>query len=188
MARNTSILTHGIQGAIGKSVVFKTVNGAEIAASYPDRSHVKYTKKQADYQNLFALAAAYASEIVNDPEKNKAYVLKIRKGSSRKRKMDVYHYAVQEFMNMHSKKVPGRAIDKICNQYSEVFQLDERETEVVQYLSAQGRMSNADYRRLTGVSKPTATRHLGAMVQKGLISCSSRGAGAVYTLVPLAEK
>lgn len=41
---------------------------------------------------------------------------------------------------------------------------------------------------MTGVSKPAATRHLGAMEQKGLINGSSKGAGAVYTLVPLAKK
>jgi hypothetical protein len=188
MARNSSILTHGLQGRIGKSIVYKRVNGADIAATYPDRSHVKYTKKQAGYQNLFKQAAAFASGIVNDPEKNRAYELKIRNGHKRNRRMDVYHYAIQEFMTQHSKKVPLYDITQTLNQYREVFQPDERETGVIRYLSAQGRMSNADYRRLTGVSKPTATRHLGAMIQKGLISCSSRGAGAVYTLVPLAEK
>jgi uncharacterized membrane protein len=188
MARNSSILTHGLQGAIGKSVVFKTVNGENIAATYPDRSHVKYTKKQVEYQALFALAAAYASEIVNDPEKNRAYVLKIRKSTMRKRKMDVYHYAIQEFMNLHSKKISVDVIEKTLNRYRKVFQLDEREIEVVRYLTAQGEMSNADYRRITGVSKPTATRHLGALSEKGLISGSSRGAGAVYILIPLAKK
>ena len=188
MARNSGILTSGIRGAIGNSIVYKQVNGKTIATSYPDRSQVKFTSKQVDYQNIFAAAAAYASAAIHDPEKNQAYLVKIRNGSKSVRGMDVYHYAIREYMQQHSKKVTVVTIAAVLKKYDRAFQLDGCESAVVKYLAAQGEMSNADYRRMTGVSKPTATRHLKTMVQKGLITGSSRGAGAIYVLAPLAKK
>ncbi len=187
MARNSNILTRGLHGTIGKSVVFKKINGENVATTYPDRSQVKFTKKQEGYQNILAQAAAYASAILKDPEKTDAYIQKIRTGSSSKRKMSVYHYAVQEFMKQHSKKVPVNDVMRQIEKYPETFEPGERGTMVLKYLAKQKEMSNADYPRMTGVSKPTATRHLTALVQEGLICRSSRGAGAVYVLNPLVQ-
>jgi uncharacterized membrane protein len=186
MARNSNILTHGLRGAIGKSLVFKRVNGNEITAAYPNRRHIQYTKKQAAYQNIFKQAAAYASDILHDPAKKRAYEKKLRNGGRAEKEMNVYHYAVQEFMKLHSRKVPETTVQKILKRCQEVFQPNPREAKVIRYLAAQGQMSNADYRRMTGLAKPTATKHLAILVKKGLINGSSRGAGAVYRLVPLA--
>jgi uncharacterized membrane protein len=185
MARNSNILTHGLRGTVGKSIVFKRVNGRDITAAYPDRDHIQYTKKQAVYQNIFKQAAAYASDILHDPEKKRAYEKKIRNGERSEREKNVYHYAVQEFMKLHSRKVAKNTVQDTLKRYREAFQLNERETKVIRYLAAQEQMSNADYRRMTGLAKPTATKHLAILVKKGLISGSSRGAGAVYRLVPL---
>jgi hypothetical protein len=187
MARNSNILTLGLRGTVGRSLVFKRVNGRDITAAYPNRDHIQYTKKQAVYQNIFKQAAAYASDILHDPEKKSAYEKKIKNGDTSEREKDVYHYAVQEFMKLHSSKVPASIVQETFRKYQAVFQPDAREEKVIRYLAAQGQMSNADNRRITGVAKPTATKHLAILVRKGLISGSSRGAGAVYRLAPLAE-
>ncbi|MDB5211329.1 MAG: hypothetical protein JWQ30_2156 [Sediminibacterium sp.] len=139
MARNSNILTRGLHGTIGKSVVFKNINGENIATTYPDRSQVKFTKKQESYQNILKEAAVYASAILQDPEKTEAYILKIRNGSKSKRKMSVYHYAVQEFMLLHSRKVPTNTVESLVKKYQEQFAHDERGTMIVKYLAAQGR-------------------------------------------------
>lgn len=143
MARNSSIITQGLRGAIGKKIVYKTINGKDIAAIYPDRTHVQFTKKQAAYQNIFKQAAAYASDVIHDPEKNREYMVKMRNGNKHKRAMSVYHYAMQEFLNRHSKKVHRDTIENTLKGYRKIFEPDEQETEVIKYLVAQGEMSNA---------------------------------------------
>ncbi|MES2329061.1 MAG: hypothetical protein V4539_05615 [Bacteroidota bacterium] len=54
-------------------------------------------------------------------KKTDASILKIRTGSSSKRKMSVYHYAVQEFMNLHSEKVPVNTVLHLIKKYRETF-------------------------------------------------------------------
>jgi hypothetical protein len=98
MARVTkNTFTEGLSGAIGKKLVFKVINGQTFAGKYPDRSQVKYTKEQLQYREIFAKASKYASEIVKDPAKKKAY--------KKKRSISVYHAALKDYMAAHKKQM-----------------------------------------------------------------------------------
>ena len=90
-----NLLMENVSGAIGKQVVFRMVNGQTFVGKYPDRSKVKYTREQLQYREIFAKAAKYASDIVNDPAKKSAY--KVKGGVS------VYHTALRDFMARHAK-------------------------------------------------------------------------------------
>ncbi len=91
MARvRSNIFLKNLSGGIGKKLVFKIINGETFACKYPDRSQVKYTKEQLQYREIFAKASKYASEIVNDPVKKKAYKVK--------KKTSVYHSALKDYM------------------------------------------------------------------------------------------
>lgn len=80
----------GTSGRIGKLLVNKIINGKTFITKYPDRSKVKYTKEQIEYREIFAKAAKYASEIVNDPVKKSTYPRQGRKS--------IYHCALTDFM------------------------------------------------------------------------------------------
>ena len=101
MAEVTSnIITESFSGAIGKKLVFKVINGKTFASKYPDRSKVTYNKEQLQYREVFANAAKFASEIVKDPIKKRAY--------KRKGKMSVYHTALKDYMTAHKKQSGNR--------------------------------------------------------------------------------
>ena len=91
-----NIVTEGFSGAIGKKLVFKKINGQTFASQYPDRSNVKYNKEQLQYREIFAKASKYASEIVKDPAKKKAY--------KKKANMSVYHAALKDYMAAYKKQ------------------------------------------------------------------------------------
>ena|SRR5579862_2072677 len=97
MARVTkNIITESLSGSIGRKLVFKVINGQTFAGKYPDRSKVKYTKEQLQFREIFAKASKYASEIVKDPVKKKAY--------KKKRKLSVYHAALKDYMAAYKKQ------------------------------------------------------------------------------------
>ena len=85
-----------MSGAIGKQLVFRTVNGKTIACKYPNRSHVVYNEEQIGYRTLFAKASAYASSILKDPVKKAAY--------KRHGQTSVYHSAIKDFMDAEKQK------------------------------------------------------------------------------------
>jgi hypothetical protein len=91
-----NIILEGLSGAIGKQLVLKVINGDTFVGKYGDRSQVKYTKEQLQYREIFAKAAKYASDIVNDPVKKAAYKVKGR--------TSVYHAALKDYMAAHAKK------------------------------------------------------------------------------------
>jgi ATP-dependent DNA helicase RecG len=60
--------------------------------------------------------------------------------------------------------------------------LNERQRKAVAFLKGHGRMSNADFQRVTGAIRKTAGRDLDDMVSKGIVEPRGRGRGAHYTL------
>jgi len=186
MARSrNNLFTQGTQGAIGKQMVFKNVNGKTIVSKYPDMSQVEYTKEQLKYKAIFAKAVEYARKILKDPVQKAAYEQKIR-NDKRKRGNSVYHIALKEFMAMHSRKVDKTTVEQTLRAYLQAYTLTDRQAEAIKYLIKQGKLTNSIYQRINEVSKPTATRDLQTLVQQGVIIASKvKGAGATYSLAPL---
>ncbi|MBZ5858458.1 hypothetical protein [Flavihumibacter profundi] len=182
MARVTNnLLMTGAQGAVGKQIVYKEINGKSFVAQYPDMSHVQYNDAQKEYQKLFGLASAYASGVIKDPERNAAYEKKIR-NDKRLRGKSVYHTALQAYMAKHSYKLSSAQQHKILQYYLDKFLLTVPQATALAYLVAQQKLSNAIYQEINKVSKATATRHLQDMMSQGIISFQAKGAGAIYSL------
>lgn len=183
MARvKNNILTTGARGAVGKQVVYKEINGENFIGKYPDMSQVVYNDVQKEYQNLFGQAAVYASAVIKDPIRSAAYEKLIR-ADKRKRGMSVYHAALQAFMAKYSHKVDTGLLQQILQQYLGTYTLNMHQAKALEYLLAQGKLSNAIYQQLNKVSKATATRYLQDLVKQGIINTEGKGAGAIYTLV-----
>ncbi|HTB24204.1 MAG TPA: hypothetical protein VK711_02485 [Puia sp.] len=89
-------IVQGTSGRIGKLVVNKIINGKTFITKYPDRSKVNYTKEQIEFRKIFAEAAKFASEIINDPAKKSAYPSQGRKS--------VYHCALSDYMTEYKRK------------------------------------------------------------------------------------
>jgi len=167
-------VTNGLTGAVGKEFVFKQFNGKTLVTKYPDRSQVKYNKKQTRFQKIFAKASAFASDTINDPVKRAAY--KLGPGKS------VYHAAIAGYMALHAKKEPVKKLD--ISPWLQDTRLNARQKKAIKYLSRNINISNAVYQKLCDVSKPTATRDLQELVRLNIITPpATRGAGALYTLM-----
>lgn len=167
-------VTDGLTGAVGKEFVFKQFNGKTLVTKYPDRSQVKYNKKQTRFQKIFAEASAFASDIINDPVKRAAY--KVGAGKS------VYHAAIAAYMALHAKKTHVKKLD--ISPWLQDTRINIRQKKAIKYLSRNRNISNAIYQKLGNVSKPTATRDLQELVRLNIITPpATKGAGAHYSLV-----
>ena len=183
MARNTqNLFTQGSQGAVGKQLVFKKINGKTFMTKYPDMTNVQYNNVQKGYQSIFSQAVASACSVLENPVQFAEYEKKIRNDKS-KRGRSVYHYVLQEFIAKHSNKIPKHEVKALLQQCLDQYELTRRQAVAIKYLISQGTLTNAIYQRLTNVSKPTATRDLKELTNQGLIAMEGRGAGAKYKLV-----
>jgi predicted HTH transcriptional regulator len=79
--------------------------------------------------------------------------------------------------------------DWLTQQVINDFRLNDRQRTAIMQLKASGRMTNADYQRLTGAIPRTATRDLKDLVQKGILALvGGTGRGAHYVLGPKQDK
>jgi Fic family protein len=169
-----NVLTKGFSGRIGTEIVFKQINGETFYGKYSDRSHVQYSKEQLKYKKIFAKAAKFASDIVNDPVKKAAY--------KRKGRNSVYHTALADFMAANIPEKRSKAKINI-SAFLKHPSLNERQKKAIKYLTKRKNISNAVYQKLTDVSKATATRDLQALVKLKILNPpATKGAGAIYTL------
>ena len=182
MARiKDNLLVQGAQGAIGKELVYKKINGKTYAVKYPDMSRIEFNTLQKEYQNLFAAAITYARAVLNDPAQEAVYRKRVNNDKSL-RGLSIYHAAIKDFMAKHSAKKPAAEIQKTLQQLRETYTLNDRQEKALKYLIAQRRLTNALYQQLNKVSKATATRDLQDLVRQAAISVRSRSAGACYRL------
>jgi len=86
----------GIKGRVGKLAGYNIINGKTFMTKYPDRINVVYTKEQIEFRKIFAEAAKFASEIVNDPIKSSTY--------SRQGRKSIYHCALSDYMKEYKRK------------------------------------------------------------------------------------
>lgn len=63
------------------------------------------------------------------------------------------------------------------------FQLNERQLLTVSYVKKMGRISNSEYQKLTGASRPTASRDLDELSKRGILKkIGTTGKGTHYLL------
>ena len=143
----------------------------------PDRSQVKYSKEQTKFKKLFAEASKHASKIVNDPELKSTYK---KKGG-----VSVYHAALQDYISSHAGKPRNQKQVKVnISRHLQHEELNDRQAKAIKYMSKSSTITNAVYQRVTGTSKPTATRDLQELVRLRIFNPpKTKGAGAVYSLI-----
>jgi ATP-dependent DNA helicase RecG len=61
--------------------------------------------------------------------------------------------------------------------------LNERQMKAIPLIRQKRRLTNSDYRAVTGATRPTAKRDLEELVRKGVIKQEGRGRGAYYKLL-----
>ncbi len=73
--------------------------------------------------------------------------------------------------------------DWLTDAVMEEMGLNQREKEVVQYIKTRGQIGNKDYQDKFDVSKPTASRHLDVLSDKGLLAkVGTTGKGTHYVI------
>jgi ATP-dependent DNA helicase RecG len=72
--------------------------------------------------------------------------------------------------------------DWLTDEVMAGLRLNERQRIAVLHVRRIGRITNSEYQRVTGASRPTAKRDLEEMVLKGLVAPGGAGRGAYYTL------
>ena len=177
MARyKDNYVTQGLSGKVGNEFVFKNYNGKTIVGKYPDRSQVTLSKEQIKYKKLFAEASKYASKIINDPLKKNS--IKTKGATS------VYHAALKDYIARHAGKPRnGKQVKADINGHLNQPDLNSRQIKVIRYMAKTATITNAVYQRVTGASKPTATRDLQQLVRLNIFNPpKTKGAGACYTL------
>jgi hypothetical protein len=175
-------LLHGSQGAIGKRVVLKTIGGETFACKYPDMTRVQFNENQKKCQSVFGQAVKYAKTVLMDTEKLKEYQQKQRDRKELRPK-SIYHLALQDFIDKNSSKKSKRKTKELLRQYQHTYNLTERQYIALQQLIETGSLTNSIYQQINQVSKATATRDLQDLVQQGILTIHSKGAGATYALI-----
>ena len=93
MATSNSPKLKNHKGHINKQLVVKQYGPQTVVTSYPDRTHIVYTKLQKATQSRLAEAVAWARSIINDPVKKAEYSLLLPKGKR------LYNAAIQEYLD-----------------------------------------------------------------------------------------
>jgi hypothetical protein len=68
-----NILTKGLSGRVGRSIVFKNYGSKTVVSAYPDMSNVEPSAKQKKENSRFRKAMAYAKIQMADPVARAAY-------------------------------------------------------------------------------------------------------------------
>ncbi len=163
-----------VQGSSGKigDLIYKTNKfGLTYTSRRPDLSHVISTKAQNKLRNNFAKAVAYAKSVLQDPVKAEPYhPLKDK---------SLYITALKDYLSQHATALHSTARIIIDSDYILKHRLNHRQVKALRLIQTREKISNSDYQRLNQVSKPTATRDLQNLVEKGILNPSGiRGAGA----------
>jgi ATP-dependent DNA helicase RecG len=71
---------------------------------------------------------------------------------------------------------------KLTQEFLQGLGLNERQAKAVDHAKTKGSVTNADYVRLTGISRNWATKELKELVEKGVFERVGKGKGSHYKL------
>ena len=170
-----NLLLRGSKGRIGKELVLRTSKGKTFSGKYPDMSGILPSKNQTKGRVLFAEAVKYARAVLQHPELYPEY--KELKDNS------LYNSAIKDYMHsFNPEKPPIFKLPKTARAALEKLSLHEAQLRALVYINLHKKLTNSLYRKMNGVSKPTASRHLRELNSLGLIKTNGgTGAGASYT-------
>ena len=106
-----NILLKGLQGSIGKSLVFRYVGGKTIVSLYPQQPKKPATEKQRRHRELFKLAVRFAQEVQRDERRLQFYKDRMRKGKN------LFPYLIKEFFSQMAKQEGlnvNKGLENLC--------------------------------------------------------------------------
>ena len=150
-----NIVTEGLSGKLGNTIVFRQRGGKTIVSVPPEKKKRTQSEAQAKHIHRFRLAALYGKQAVQDPVVKAAYGARTKGGQT------AYNVAVADYLHAPS-------ID---------------EPDLGTYRGAQGSslvLSVVDDHRVTEVSVAMYNR-AGALVEEGSAQLHENGLDWVYT-------
>jgi hypothetical protein len=82
MAKSKSLLTAGLRGTVGGTLVFRKLNGETVVSAAPEPSSKEPSEKQKEQRQRFRLASLYADRVKADPLLLEEYVIAAKKRGS----------------------------------------------------------------------------------------------------------
>ncbi len=79
MAKSKSLLTAGLRGTVGGTLVFRKLNGETVVSAAPEPSSKEPSEKQKEQRQRFRLASLYAERVKADPLLLEEYVIAAQK-------------------------------------------------------------------------------------------------------------
>jgi hypothetical protein len=78
MAKVKSLLTAGLRGTVGGTLVFRKINGATVVSAVPETGLKDPSEKQKVQRERFRLASLYAQRVMADPALLEEYLITAR--------------------------------------------------------------------------------------------------------------
>ncbi len=103
MAKTKSLLTAGLRGTVGGTLVFRKMNGETVVSVVPEKSSKEPSEKQLAQRGRFRLASLYAQRTMSDPVLLEEYLVAAgRKGYPSARSLMIADYfRLPEILSMN---------------------------------------------------------------------------------------
>lgn len=123
MAKTKSLLTAGLRGTVGGTLVFRRVNGETVVSASPEKSSKEPSSNQKAHRERFRLASLYARRVSTDPVLLEEYLIAARKkGYPNVRSFIIADYfKFPEIINFNLNTQPtGTALETLVVDYMRV--------------------------------------------------------------------
>jgi hypothetical protein len=123
MAKSKSLLTVGLRGTIGGTLVFRRVNGETVVSATPEMGSKNPSDKQIAQRERFRLASFYAQRVASDPVLLEEYVVAAgKKGFNNVRSLIIADYfRFPEILSLQVNTEPtGSVLETIVVDYMRV--------------------------------------------------------------------
>lgn len=123
MAKSKSLLTAGLRGTVGGTLVFRKVNGETVVSAAPEMGSKEPSEKQKVQRERFRLASLYAQRVSADPDLLEEYKLAaMKKGFLNVRSLIIADYfRLPEILSIQVNTKPeGPTLETIVVDYMRV--------------------------------------------------------------------
>ncbi len=123
MAKTKSLLTAGLRGTVGGTLVFRRLNGETVVSAAPEMGSKEPSKKQKIHRERFRFASLYAQRVYTDPDLLEEYSLAaVKKGFSNVRSLIIADYfRMPEILSFSVNTKPeGSILETIVVDYMRV--------------------------------------------------------------------
>jgi len=123
MAKTKSLLTAGLRGTVGGTLVFRRVHGETVVSASPEKSSKEPSEQQKSHRERFRLASLYAQRVKTNPEILEEYLFAaVKKGYTNVRSLIIADYfCFPEILSINVNTKPaGTELETIVIDYMRV--------------------------------------------------------------------